>query len=134
MIFSKKKLCLEGFHVLPFLCLKHSFAVQFYLSFQILHRYFSLVKKWRRQEYNLSQILKLCISGWLALMATCFVYNAWVIPFRYFFSEYQNDDNIKYWFFFDYLVADMLYLLDILLFKYRVMYMEKGFWVKVGSD
>ena len=47
--------------------------------------------------------------------------------------EYQNDDNIKYWFFFDYLVADMLYLLDILLFKYRVMYMEKGFWVKVGS-
>ena len=66
-------------------------------------------------------------------MATCFVYNAWVIPFRYFFSEYQNDDNIKYWFFFDYLVADMLYLLDILLFKYRVMYMENGFWVKVSN-
>ena len=64
-------------------------------------------------------------------MATCFVYNAWVIPFRYFFHEYQTKENRHIWFFFDYFVADMLYLLDIILFKYRVMYMEKGFWVKV---
>ena len=71
------------------------------------------------------------ILGWLALMATCFIYNAWVIPFRYFFKEYQTEENKILWFFFDYCVADFLYLLDILFFKYRVMYMEKGFWVKV---
>ena len=64
-------------------------------------------------------------------MATCFVYNAWVIPFRYIFREYQTTENIKTWFFVDYFVVDMLYLLDIILFKYRVMYMENGFWVKV---
>ena len=64
-------------------------------------------------------------------MAICFIYNAWVIPFRYFFHEYQTSENIHIWFLVDYLVVDLLYLLDIVLFKYRVMYMENGFWVKV---
>ena len=72
------------------------------------------------------------IPGWLAVMAACVLYNAWVIPFRYIFCEYQTDQNWHIWFIIDYCVVDMLYLMDILAFKYRLLYMENGFWVKVG--
>ena len=33
------------------------------------------------------------------------------------------------WLFLDYF-ADLLYLLDIVVFKYRIMFMKNGFWVK----
>ena len=69
--------------------------------------------------------------GWLAMMSVCFLYNAWVIPFRYIFSEYQTEDNYHVWFIIDYCIVDIFYLVDILVFKYRIMYMENGFWVKV---
>ena len=64
-------------------------------------------------------------------MAACFLYNAWVIPFRYIFCEYQTNQNYHIWFIIDYLVVDLLYIVDILVFKYRLLYMENGFWVKV---
>ena len=67
--------------------------------------------------------------GWLALVTFCFVYNAWAIPFRQFFRNYQHEDNITAWLVSDYL-ADLVYLLDILIIKYRIMFMENGFWVK----
>ena len=65
-------------------------------------------------------------------MAACVLYNAWVIPFRSIFCEYQTDQNFHIWFIIDYCVVDLLYLMDILAFKYRLLYMENGFWVKVG--
>ena len=76
------------------------------------------------------------MAGWLAgsllaVMAGCFLYNAWVIPFRYIFYQYQTSDNFHLWFIVDYCVVDLLYIVDILLFKYRLLYMENGFWVKV---
>ena len=33
------------------------------------------------------------------------------------------------WLFLDYLV-DSIYLFDIFVFKYRIMFMKNGFWVK----
>ena len=48
---------------------------------------------------------------------------------RYFFSEYQNETNLWCWFFADYF-CDLLYLFDIVIFKHRLIFMEKGFWVK----
>ena len=72
-------------------------------------------------------------QGWLAMMTLCFLYNAWVIPFRYIFSEYQTEDNYHVWFIIDYCIVDLAYLVDVLVFKHRIMYMENGFWVKVCS-
>ena len=59
----------------------------------------------------------------------CFIYNAWCIPLRQFFKRYQQSDSIKMWLFLDYLV-DSIYLFDIFVFKYRIMFMKNGFWVK----
>ena len=67
------------------------------------------------------------------MMTLCFLYNAWVIPFRYIFSEYQTEDNYHVWFIIDYCIVDLAYLVDVLVFKHRIMYMENGFWVKVCS-
>ena len=69
--------------------------------------------------------------GWLAVMAACFLYNAWVIPFRYIFFEYKTEQSFYLWFIADYCLMDMLYIVDILVFKHRLLYMENGFWVKV---
>ena len=38
-------------------------------------------------------------------------------------------ETSKYWYTFDYM-GDLLYLLDIILFKSRVMFVRNGFWVK----
>ena len=81
---------------------------------------------------NIFQSFTQNILGWLALMAGCFLYNAWVIPFRYIFCEYQTPDNYHIWFIIDYFVVDLLYILDMFFFKYRLLYMENGFWVKVN--
>ena len=68
------------------------------------------------------------LLGWLAVMAACFLYNAWVIPLRWvFFSE----QSFYLWFIADYCVMDLLYIIDIMVFKHRLLYMENGFWVKV---
>ena len=67
--------------------------------------------------------------GWLALITVCFIYNAWAIPLRQFFKRYQQPHHLRVWLFLDYF-ADLLYLLDIVVFKYRIMFMKNGFWVK----
>ncbi|TRY76858.1 hypothetical protein TCAL_03522 [Tigriopus californicus] len=66
---------------------------------------------------------------WLALQALVFLYNAWVIPLRFFFPFVQSPDNLFMWLFCDY-CGDLVYLLDLLVFKRRLLYMENGFWVK----
>lgn len=69
------------------------------------------------------------ISGWLSLITFCFIYNAWAIPLRQFFKHYQKPEHLKVWLFLDYL-ADLIYLLDLVVVKYRIMIMRNGFWVK----
>ena len=70
-----------------------------------------------------------CISGWLALITSCFIYNAWAIPLRQFFKHYQKPEHLKVWLFLDYF-ADLIFLLDLVVVKYRIMIMKDGFWVK----
>ena len=69
------------------------------------------------------------ISGWLALVTSCFIYNAWAIPLRQFFKHYQTPEHLKVWLFLDYF-SDLIYLLDLVVVKYRIMVMKNGFWVK----
>eukprot|EP00095_Tigriopus_kingsejongensis_P000955 snap_masked-scaffold83_size396513-processed-gene-0.1 protein:Tk00955 transcript:snap_masked-scaffold83_size396513-processed-gene-0.1-mRNA-1 annotation:"cyclic nucleotide-gated cation channel beta-1" len=66
---------------------------------------------------------------WLSLQALVFLYNAWVIPLRFFFPFTQNADNLFIWLLCDY-CGDLIYLLDLLVYKHRLLYMENGFWVK----
>ena len=70
-------------------------------------------------------------SGWLAVMAACVLYNAWVIPLRCIFFSAEELQSFHLWFIADYCVMDLLYIIDIMLFKHRLLYMENGFWVKV---
>ncbi|XP_037779458.1 potassium/sodium hyperpolarization-activated cyclic nucleotide-gated channel 4-like [Penaeus monodon] len=65
---------------------------------------------------------------WLLVVSIAYVYNAWVIPLRFVFSEYQNEQNLVYWMGADY-TADLIYVMDILLFQSRIKYLANGFWV-----
>ena len=90
---------------------------------------------WNNQSKFMSNVIAKSSSyfsfylGWLALLTSCFIYNAWAIPLRQFFKIYHQPQHYAMWFCFDYL-ADLIYILDIVLFKYRVMFMKNGFWVK----
>ena len=64
----------------------------------------------------------------MALITSCFIYNAWAIPLRQFFKLYQKPEHLKVWLFLDYL-TDLIYFLDIVVVKYRIIFMKDGFWV-----
>ncbi|XP_053688606.1 cyclic nucleotide-gated cation channel beta-3 [Sabethes cyaneus] len=66
--------------------------------------------------------------SWLFIVSLSFLYNAWVIPLRSSFP-YQTPENTKYWIALD-ICADVIYLIDILFVKHRIMYLFEGFWVK----
>ncbi|XP_058838343.1 cyclic nucleotide-gated cation channel beta-3 [Topomyia yanbarensis] len=66
--------------------------------------------------------------SWLFIVSLSFLYNAWVIPLRSSFP-YQTPENTKYWIAID-ICADVIYLIDILFVKHRIMYLFEGFWVK----
>lgn len=66
--------------------------------------------------------------SWLFIVSLSFLYNAWVIPLRSSFP-YQTPENTKYWIAVD-ICADVIYLIDILFVKHRIMYLFEGFWVK----
>ncbi|CAL4098132.1 unnamed protein product, partial [Meganyctiphanes norvegica] len=66
--------------------------------------------------------------SWLLVVTLFYLYNAWVVPLRTVFSEYQTDENLAYWLMLDY-TADIIYLTDMIWFKCRVMYLENGFWI-----
>ncbi|KAH3775222.1 hypothetical protein DPMN_176621, partial [Dreissena polymorpha] len=61
---------------------------------------------------------------WLFIVTCAFLYNAWVIPLRAAFP-YQTDDNIMYWLIADY-TCDVIYILDIMLFKSRISFLNSG--------
>ncbi|EEB17407.1 Cyclic nucleotide-gated cation channel beta, putative [Pediculus humanus corporis] len=65
---------------------------------------------------------------WLFVVTLAFLYNCWVIPLRSSFY-YQTSENVNKWLAFDY-ACDVIYLLDLLFFKPRVMYLSDGFWIK----
>lgn len=66
--------------------------------------------------------------GWLCVVTTAFLYNAWVIPLRSSFP-FQTPNNSRVWLVVD-ACADCIYLFDILFVRHRVMYLCEGFWVR----
>nr|XP_042899204.1 cyclic nucleotide-gated cation channel beta-3 isoform X2 [Parasteatoda tepidariorum] len=70
---------------------------------------------------------KLYIS-WLFLVMVSYSYNAWSIILLSVFP-YQTAENKPIFLAFDY-IADIIYLLDIALFKVRLQFLHDGFWVE----
>lgn len=66
--------------------------------------------------------------SWLFLVTMSFVYNAYCIPFRVSFP-FQTPENTPVWLAVDY-CCDLIYLLDIVFVKHRLIYLYDGFWVK----
>lgn len=65
--------------------------------------------------------------SWLCIVSMSFLYNAWVIPLRSTFP-FQTPGNTSAWLTLDF-CADVIYLLDIIFVKHRIMYLHEGFWV-----
>lgn len=61
---------------------------------------------------------------WLVIVVTAYLYNAFGIPLRSTYP-YQTDQNLVYWLFADY-TADMINLMDMLLVKPRLRFMQDG--------
>lgn len=64
---------------------------------------------------------------WLCIVSMTFLYNAWVIPLRSTFP-FQTPENTNIWLAIDF-CADVIYLLDIVFIKHRIMFLHEGFWV-----
>ncbi|XP_012154767.1 cyclic nucleotide-gated cation channel beta-3 [Ceratitis capitata] len=79
------------------------------------------------EEKTLDPQGKIYIS-WLCVVSLSFLYNAWVIPLRSTFP-FQTPENTNTWLICDF-CADIIYLLDVIFFKHRIMYLFEGFWVK----
>lgn len=69
---------------------------------------------------------------WLLVVTVIYIYNACVIPLRSVFTHYQTDDNLAWWLTAD-CFADLIYIIDIVVFKSRVMYLDNGFWISSSS-
>lgn len=65
---------------------------------------------------------------WLFIVSLAFMYNACAIPLRAAF-DFQTPENIHWWFLGDYF-CDLLYLVDIFLFKTSVKFVSNGVWVE----
>jgi hypothetical protein len=60
---------------------------------------------------------------WTSIISLAFLYNFWIIIFRFSFHELTSD-NFLLWFLFDY-TCDLLYVMDIM-FNFRTAYLEEG--------
>ena len=60
---------------------------------------------------------------WTSVISLAFLYNFWIIIFRFSFHELTHR-NLLIWFIFDY-SCDFLYLMDIM-FNFRTAYLEEG--------
>lgn len=66
--------------------------------------------------------------SWLCIVSMTFLYNAWVIPLRSTFP-FQTAENTSAWMIADF-CADIIYLVDIVFIKHRIMFLHEGFWVR----
>lgn len=66
--------------------------------------------------------------SWLCVVSMSFLYNAWVIPLRSSFP-FQTIENTNVWLAMDF-CADVIYLIDVVFIKHRLMYLYEGFWVR----
>lgn len=104
-----------------------------------------LRKEWRRRRIGSTRLVNyydgckllllssFCDPGryyisWLCVVSLTFLYNAWVIPLRSSFP-FQTEDNTNTWLTMDF-CGDVIYLIDVVLMKHRVMYLYEGFWVR----
>ncbi|XP_075309196.1 cyclic nucleotide-gated channel beta-3-like [Odontesthes bonariensis] len=66
--------------------------------------------------------------AWLSLVTLAFNYNTWFITARLCFP-YHNESSNPYWFFMD-LLADLIYLIDAILFQPRKQFVKAGDIIK----
>jgi cyclic nucleotide gated channel beta 1 len=69
---------------------------------------------------------------WLFIVSLAFMYNAYAIPLRAAFP-FQSESNLKWWFLADY-TCDLLYLIDIIVFKTSVKFVSNGVWVEQRQE
>ncbi|XP_054283013.1 cyclic nucleotide-gated cation channel beta-3-like isoform X1 [Macrosteles quadrilineatus] len=92
---------------------------------------FSMCESIRHKVKNFSFVFEpqsYFYVSWLCIIMASYLYNCWVIPLLTFFP-YRTPTNEMVWFYID-CVVDFFYLLDFVLIKPRVMYLEDGFWVR----
>lgn len=65
---------------------------------------------------------------WLFVVTVSFLYNAWVIPLRTAFLI-QTDGNRYIWIGLD-IAADIIYMIDLIFIRHRVIYLHDGFWMR----
>ncbi|CAO1416932.1 unnamed protein product [Diamesa tonsa] len=65
---------------------------------------------------------------WLFVVTVSFLYNAWVIPLRTAFLI-QTDVNRYIWIGLD-IAADIIYMIDLIFIRHRVIYLHDGFWMR----
>ena len=61
--------------------------------------------------------------GMVFLQTCVLLYNAWVIPLRFCYHLYQNEDTLLYWALADYF-CDGLYLFDMLIIRTRLQFLD----------
>lgn len=66
--------------------------------------------------------------SWLFVVTISFLYNAWMIPLRTAFMI-QTDGNRYIWISLD-IIVDLIYLIDLLFIRHRVIYLHDGFWMR----
>ncbi|CAL1596546.1 unnamed protein product [Knipowitschia caucasica] len=66
--------------------------------------------------------------AWLSLVTLAFNYNLWFLTARLCFP-YHTDEAIKFWFFLD-ILADIIYLIDSVLFQSRTQFVKGGDIIK----
>ncbi|XP_039764566.1 cyclic nucleotide-gated cation channel beta-3-like isoform X2 [Pararge aegeria] len=64
---------------------------------------------------------------WLLLVTCCYSFNAWCIALRATFP-YQTPENTPIWMTADFF-CDIVYVLDVVFVKPRLMFLQEGFWV-----
>ncbi|BES89039.1 cation channel [Nesidiocoris tenuis] len=67
--------------------------------------------------------------SWMSLVTASFLYNCFVIPLRTTFQSYQTPENTAMWWALDYSM-DVIYFIDMVFVKPRIMFLDEGFWVK----
>uniref|UniRef100_A0A8D9BSQ5 Cyclic nucleotide-gated cation channel beta-1 n=1 Tax=Cacopsylla melanoneura TaxID=428564 RepID=A0A8D9BSQ5_9HEMI len=107
--------------------MKHIPLVQ-WVSQELMHSTASIRYKVSDQFNFVIEPQSYWYISWLCLVTLSYLYNCWVIPLRVTFP-YQDSNNLITWLVIDY-VMDAIYILDLLLIKPRLIYLDDGFWIR----